>query len=591
MTRLVNNPAEFPAELVDGFIDAHPRYVRKVFGGVVRSTESRPGKVAIITGGGTGHYPGFLGWIGTGLVDGVVTGNIFSSPSASQAHSVGRAADQGGGVIVAFLNYAGDVLHFGQGAERLRADGIEVRTTVVTDDVASAPIDERHKRRGIAGGLPVLKIGSAAAEAGLDIDEVVRVLEKANDRTRTFGVAFSGCTLPGAGAPLFTVPEGKIGVGLGVHGEKGIYETELGTADDVAALLVDKLLTDRPDDAGRRVVAVLNGLGSAKYEELFVTYGSVKRRLEAAGLEIVDSAVGEFMTSLDMGGVSLSLVWLDDEIEEYWFAPCDAPAFVRAAPIAEQLPADRVFNTEREALSVRRPGSEKSRAAAAFVSAGLDRVRDLLDENADRLCDLDAVAGDGDHGIGMARGSRAAAEAASWLAAEGAGAQSTLVGAGDRWSEQAGGASGALWGAALTAAGNAIGDDEEVDAAAQARAVRAFVTSIIRLGGASVGEKTMVDALVPFAEVFESAVESGASAAEAWRVAAEAATAAAEASASLIPLRGRARVLSQQSVGSPDPGAVSFSLIVTAVAELFAERSTATSSPVRAQASALASAE
>ncbi|WP_104177977.1 dihydroxyacetone kinase family protein [Cryobacterium sp. Y50] len=570
MTRLVNNPADFPAELVEGFIESNSRYVRKVFGGVVRGTESRPGKVAVISGGGTGHYPGFLGWVGTGLLDGAVTGNIFSSPSASQACSVARAADQGGGVIIAFLNYAGDVLHFGQAAERLRADGLEVRTCVITDDVASATTENHAKRRGIAGGLAVLKVTAAAAEAGLDIDEVVRVFNNVNDRTRTFGAAFSGCTLPGADHPLFEVPEGKIGVGLGVHGEAGIYETDLGTADDVAKLLVDKLLEDVPANPGKRVIAVLNGLGSAKYEELFVTYHSVNVRLKAAGLDVVDGEVGEFMTSLDMGGVSLSLIWLDDEIEKYWFAPCDTPAVQRSPMTANQLPADRIFNTAAEPLKVHTRGGNQSCTAAAFISVGLSRVRDLIAENAEMLGDLDAIAGDGDHGIGMTRGSHAAAEAVQWLVSEGAGAQTALVGAGDRWSEQAGGASGALWGAALTAAGNALGDDALPDAAAQSRAIRAFVASIIQLGGASIGDKTMVDAQVPFADAFELAVAHGASASDAWKVAAKTSKDAADATAALVPLIGRARVLAERSVGSADPGAISFSMIVSEIAELHA---------------------
>ena len=246
MTFLVNDPVDFPVELVDGFVKANSKYVTKVYGGVVRATKSKPGKVAIITGGGTGHYPGFMGWVGPGLVDGAVTGKVFASPSASQVRSVAKAADQGGGIILAFLNYAGDVLHFGMAAELLKSDGYDVRSSVVTDDVASAPADQISKRRGIAGGLAVLKVASAAAEAGLPIDEVLRILKKTNDRTRTFGVAFSGCTLPGSENPLFVVPKGKMAVGLGVHGEPGIFELDLGTADSVAKLLVDKLLEDVP---------------------------------------------------------------------------------------------------------------------------------------------------------------------------------------------------------------------------------------------------------------------------------------------------------------------------------------------------------
>jgi len=568
MTHLVNDPVDFSTELVEGFIRANPRYVRPVFGGVVRATKSKPGKVAIVTGGGLGHYPGFMGWVGPGLVDGAVTGKVFASPAASQARSVAKAADQGGGILIAFLNYSGDALQFGMAAELLKAEGFDVRSAVVTDDIASAPIEEIEKRRGIAGGLAVLKCTSAAAEDGLSLDEVTAVCKKANDRTRTCGIAFSGCTLPGAAEPLFEVPAGKMAVGLGVHGEPGIYETDLGTADDVAQLLVDKLLADVPPGAGKRVVALLNGLGSAKYEELFVTFASVTSKLEAAGLEIVDGQVGEFMTSLDMGGLSLTLLWVDDELEKYWAAPCDSPAFSRPAPMDPMLDAGVQFNTEPEPLTVQREGSAVSRAAAAQIAGALGAITKVLNSNEGKLGDLDAVAGDGDHGAGMARGSAAAAEAAQALVADGAGAQTTLVGAGARWTEHSGGASGALWGAALTAAGNFLGDEREVDAAAQVGAIQAFRDSVMNLGGAQVGDKTIVDALVPFADVFEASVNEGVGFVEAWQRAATAAAEAAAKTAHLVPRMGRARVLGDRSVGSADPGAISFSMTVSAVADL-----------------------
>ena len=569
MTHLLNDPIDFPVELVDGFVKANSKYVKKVYGGVVRATKSKPGKVAIITGGGTGHYPGFMGWVGPGLVDGAVTGNIFASPSASQVRSVAKAADQGGGILLAFLNYAGDVLHFGMAEELLKSDGFNVKRSVVTDDVASAPSSETHKRRGIAGGLAVLKVASAAAESGLSLDEVLKVLNKTNERTRTFGVAFSGCTLPGSANPLFEVPEGKMAVGLGVHGEPGIYELELGTADDVAKLLVDKLLEDVPQNPGKKAIALLNGLGSAKYEELFVTFSCVANRLKNAGIQMVDGEVGEFMTSLDMGGLSLTLVWVDDEIEKYWFVPCDSPAFRKTKMIDEPLDSSVVFNTEPEALKVTKKGNESSRNAAAQIAQALEKIKDVISENESMLGDLDAVAGDGDHGAGMTRGSKAAAEAAHWLVKEGAGAQTTLAGAGARWSENAGGASGALWGAALIAAGNALGDDKDLDLKSYSNAVRAFVKSIQQLGGANVGDKTMIDAQVPFADVFENSVSQGLGFIDAWNCAAVAATGAAKATADLTPKMGRARVLAEKSMGHQDPGATSFALIVSTISSMF----------------------
>lgn len=569
MTHLLNDPINFPAELVDGFVKANAKYVKKVYGGVVRATKSKPGKVAIITGGGTGHYPGFMGWVGPGLVDGAVTGNIFASPSASQVRSVAKAADHGGGILLAFLNYAGDVLHFGMAEELLKADGFDVKRSVVTDDVASAPSNETHKRRGIAGGLAVLKVASAAAESGLSLDEVLKVLNKTNERTRTFGVAFSGCTLPGSANPLFEVPKGKMAVGLGVHGEPGIYELDLGTADDVAKLLVDKLLEDVPQNPGKKVIALLNGLGSAKYEELFVTFGCVANRLKNAGIQMIDGEVGEFMTSLDMGGLSLTLVWVDEEIEKYWFVPCDSPAFRKTKMVDEPLDSSVVFNTEPEALKVNKKGNDSSRQAAALIAQALDQIKDIISENESMLGDLDAVAGDGDHGAGMTRGSKAAAEAAHWLVKEGAGAQTTLAGAGARWSENAGGASGALWGAALIAAGNALGDDKDLDLKSYANAVNSFVKSIQQLGGANIGDKTMIDAQVPFAEVFESSISQGLSFIDSWNRAAIASTSAAKETANLTPKMGRARVLAEKSLGHPDPGATSFSLIVSSISSMF----------------------
>jgi len=569
MTHLLNDPIEFPAELVDGFVKANAKYVKKVYGGVVRATKSKPGKVAIITGGGTGHYPGFMGWVGPGLVDGAVTGNIFASPSASQVRSVAKAADHGGGILLAFLNYAGDVLHFGMAEELLKADGFNVKRSVVTDDVASAPSNETHKRRGIAGGLAVLKVASAAAESGLSLDEVLKVLNKTNERTRTFGVAFSGCTLPGSANPLFEVPKGKMAVGLGVHGEPGIYELDLGTADDVAKLLVDKLLEDVPQNPGKKVIALLNGLGSAKYEELFVTFGCVANRLKNSGIQMIDGEVGEFMTSLDMGGLSLTLVWVDEEIEKYWFVPCDSPAFRKTKMVDEPLDSSVVFNTEPEALKVNKKGNDSSRRAAALIAQALDQIKDIISENESMLGDLDAVAGDGDHGAGMTRGSKAAAEAAHWLVKEGAGAQTTLAGAGARWSENAGGASGALWGAALIAAGNALGDDKDLDLKSYANAVNSFVKSIQQLGGANIGDKTMIDAQVPFAEVFESSISQGLSFIDSWNRAAIASTSAAKETANLTPKMGRARVLAEKSLGHPDPGATSFSLIVSSISSMF----------------------
>lgn len=569
MTRLVNNPDDFPAEAVAGFADAYSEYVKPVFGGVVRSTKTRQGKVALVVGGGSGHYPAFAGWVGQGFADGAVCGNIFSSPSGAQAYSVCKAADRGAGVLIGFGNYAGDVLHFGQAVERLSGEGIDARTLLVTDDIASAKPEEHLKRRGIAGDLPTFKITGAACEAGLDIDEVVRVFDKANEATRSYGVAFAGCTLPGQNHPLFTVPSGQMGIGLGIHGEPGVDEAPLGTADEVAKLLVDGLLADRPAGDGQRVVALLNGLGASKYEEMFVVWHSVQKYLREAGLVIAQGEVGEFVTSLDMAGISLTLVFLDEELEKFWFAPCDTPAYRRGS-IGDVERDETELQQEAIKASVERPGSENSQALAGRVTQVLEQVAATLKQNEEKLGDLDAVAGDGDHGIGMARGSAAAVAAARDLTGQRAGVQTTLSGAGAAWSDAAGGTSGALWGAVLTALGNALGDDDDPQTTTLAGAARATLASVQRLGGAQVGDKTMVDALQPAVDAFVAAIESGKPAAQAFAESVPAAQTGAESTADMVAKLGRARPLGQKSVGTPDPGATSLALVLETVAKAFA---------------------
>lgn len=561
MTRVLNDPDDFPAQAVAGLASAFPQHLKPVFGGVARATATRPGKVALVVGGGSGHYPAFAGWVGQGFADGAVCGNIFSSPSGAQAYSVCKAADRGAGVLIGFGNYAGDVLQFGQAAERLKSEGIDARCLLVTDDVASAGPDEPAKRRGIAGDLPAFKVTAAACEAGMAIDEVEQVFDRVNHRTRSFGVAFQGCTLPGAVAPLFRVTEGRMGVGMGIHGEPGIHDADLGSADDLAELLVDGLLADRPDDAGTRVVPIVNGLGDTKYEELFVIWNDIRRRLIGAGLEVVDPQVGEFVTSLDMAGMSLTLLWLDDVIEPLWLAPCDTPAF-RRGTIAEVELDTRELSQQAEPVTVATPGSTASQELANTVVGALDLIRSVLVARQDELGRLDSIAGDGDHGIGMARGSTAAVRAAREVAAEGAGARTTLAAAGTAWSEQAGGTSGALWGAALTAFGAVLGDEQGLRPGAVVEACAATLEAVKRLGGAQVGDKTMVDAMEPFVESLQA---STADLPTAWGAAVLTADQGARSTADIVARLGRSRPLGEKSLGTPDPGAISFVEVVRAV--------------------------
>ncbi len=558
MTYLVNNAEDFADQALDGLVAAHSGYVRKVHGGVVRATQTEPGQVAVVIGGGTGHYPAFPGWVGPGLAHGAACGNIFASPSASQVYSVLKAANQGGGILLSFGNYTGDVIHFGQAADRVRDEGIDVRIVTVTDDVASAPQAESDKRRGIAGDLAVFKVAGAAAEEGMSLDEVERVAQRANDRTRTMGVAFSGCTLPGADHPLFTVPDGKMSVGLGIHGEPGIAVVDLPTADEIAQLLVDKVLVETPKDDGRRIAVLLNGLGTVKYEELFVAYRMVALLLEQQGYTIVDPEVGEQCTSLDMAGLSLTVMWLDEDLERLWIAPCNAPAYRKGA-MAGRQPVSGEDRDDDEIAAIPE-SSEGSRALARRLAGALADVHQMLVENEAYLGGLDEVAGDGDHGIGMVRGARAADESAQASAAAGAGAHTLLVRAGDAWAERAGGTSGALWGMAIGTAARLLDDQSCPGQDVAVRAASEAIDAIVSLGGAEVGDKTMVDAAIPFRDALVAAEGKGLG--PAWAEAVAAAEEAARGTAEFAAKRGRSRTHAEKSIGTPDPGAVSFAMVV-----------------------------
>ena len=566
MTRLFNDPADFADEMTEGFADAAARWVQRVPGGVVRATAADEPQVAVIIGGGSGHYPAFGGLVGPGLAHGAVMGNLFASPSAHQAHSVAKIADQGRGVLFSFGNYAGDVLHFGQAQERLRAEGHDVRTVLVTDDIWSAPADQQEKRRGIAGDLVVFKIAGAAAEQGADLDEVERLARLANARTRSFGVAFGGCTMPGADAPLFEVPKGRMAVGLGIHGEPGIDEVDIPTAAGLAELFVSKLLEELPEGvtvAGSRVVPILNGLGSVKSEELFVVYRTVHRLLGEAGATVVEPEVGELCTSFDMAGCSLTLLWLDDELEPLWSAPADTPGYKKGAVAPQRRVEIQVDETD-DALPIG-PASDASKQVGSALAASLADIAQALDDAADELGRMDSIAGDGDHGIGMQRGSHAARDAARVATEGGAGAQTVLNHAAEAWSDKAGGTSGAIWAEILKTVGAALGDDETPDAATVADGIRSASDAVQSFGKAKVGDKTMVDAIVPFAETLSSEVASGASLADAWGAATDAAEAAAQSTADLVATLGRARSHGEKSLGTPDPGAVSFALVCRTV--------------------------
>ena len=574
MSYLPTDASDFASKAIDGFVAAHPRHVQRTDGGVIRLAPIPSGQVGVVVGGGSGHYPAFAGLVGRGLAAGAVCGNIFASPSAGQVLRVGSAVERGAGLLLSFGNYAGDVLHFTLGAERLQRQGVDVRIVTVTDDIASAPIDQPELRRGIAGGLVVYKVAGAAAEAGLSLDEVERLARKANGRTRSLGVAFSGCTLPGASQPLFEVPSGRMAIGMGLHGEPGLSEGPLTDAESLAALLVERLLAERPADLPedqQRLVVLLNGLGSFKYEELFVLFGAVNQELLARGVVLADCECGELVTSLDMAGVSLSLCWLDAELEGFWSAPADSAAYRRGAlsPIPAADPAAELDSKQQTAVSkTATQDSPEFTAAQNALLARFEAVEKALEQRVEELGALDAVAGDGDHGLGMLRGIRGARQSAIHACTRGCSTGEVLMEAGEAWSDHGGGTSGALWGGALLAAGNSIAQASEVGAKEIAAAFDAALQAVVGLGQAAPGDKTMVDALQPYCLQLRSELQAGVALDQALQNAAETCLVAAKATAEMLPKLGRARPHGSRSLGHPDPGAMSLAYCLIAATQV-----------------------
>jgi dihydroxyacetone kinase len=329
--KILNAPEPFVDEMLDGILAAHPAQLRRPSPrAIVRGDAPVPGKVAIATGGGSGHLPVFMGYVGRGLIDGAAIGNVFASPSSDDMLDVTRAISAGAGVLYLYGNYGGDRLNFDLAAELAADEGIEVRTVLGADDVASAPPERAASRRGIAGIFFLYKVAGAAAAEGMSLAEVVAVTERAAAGTRTMGVALSPCTIPAAGVPTFDLPVGQMEIGMGIHGEPGVRRGPLETADQIADELTRAILDDLPYRSGDEVAVLVNGLGATPKEELYILYRRVARLLADEGLRVHRVWVGEYATSLEMAGASLTLMRLDDELRRLVDAPAETPFFVQA---------------------------------------------------------------------------------------------------------------------------------------------------------------------------------------------------------------------------------------------------------------------
>lgn len=333
MKKLINNPNVVVEEMIEGYVKAFPRHVKQLEENkrsLVIAKETRPNKVGILIGGGSGHEPAFMGYVGTGMADGVAVGNIFASPPPDPIIEATKVIDKGEGVLYIYGNYAGDLMNFGMAAEIANLEhGTRIESVIVNDDVASAPKEEKQKRRGIAGEFFITKVAGAASDKGYTLDEVVRVATKANDQTRSMGVGLSPCSLPQTGEPSFELGENEMEIGLGHHGEPGIEKGEIQEADKVVDRLIDDILTDMPLEKGERVAVLVNGLGSTTKMELLIMFRRVEQLLSERDIIIHRSYVGDYSTSLEMGGASITLIKLDEELAELIDQPADCPMYAQ----------------------------------------------------------------------------------------------------------------------------------------------------------------------------------------------------------------------------------------------------------------------
>lgn len=323
MQRILNNPDNIVDEMVDGFVSAHADIVERTANPrVIKSVEPVSGRVGIVTGGGSGHKPAFIGYLGKNMCDAVAVGEIFSSPTAVAFHDAFKAADGGKGVACLYGNYSGDNMNVRMAVKKAEKEGLKVRTVVANDDVASAPADQKEKRRGVAGEILMWKIAGAASAEGRDLDGVIAAAQKAIDSTRSIGIGLTPCTLPAVGHPNFEIKDGTMEVGIGHHGEPGIEVLPLESAADMAKRMCSLILGDIEIGEGDDAVVLVSGLGATPLMELYVLYGEVQKILSGKGIRIHDALVGNYFTSLEMMGVTLSIMKLDQDLAALYDKPC-----------------------------------------------------------------------------------------------------------------------------------------------------------------------------------------------------------------------------------------------------------------------------
>ena len=569
-SKLINDPDRLIDDLIEGMISAHPNHLAlegDTGRAIVAIDGPRDGKVGIVVGGGSGHEPAFAGYVGRGLADAAPLGNIFASPSPSQIMDAGFAADGGAGVLFLYGNYTGDVMNFGMAEEGLAEHDVTARSFVVTDDIASAPPDRAHERRGIAGDFFVFKIAGAAADLGLSLDAVELAAQRANDATRTMGLALSACTLPHTGKANFRIPAGQMEIGMGIHGEPGIERISAESADSVADRLLSPIITELALSRGDSVAVLVNGLGSTTLLELYLLHRRTAAVLQDMGVAIHQSWVGEYCTSLDMGGASITIMKLNNDLTRWLEHPCDTPA-LRVGVSQHRPPTGSRKRRARPAAQRKETVARADLKTDGAITPELFRQMmragaEAIFSERDRLCALDGEIGDGDHGITMEIGWKAVLRALEAREATASIAE-LCDDTASAFLEAVGASAGPLYAAAFQTAGRAVADRQNLDGPALVAWLHGMAEGIAARGGAAPGDKTMLDAWDPALCAAQAALAQGCAEADCLTAAAEGAATGSAATRAMKSMRGRSSKLGDRSIGHIDPGAESTAILIRA---------------------------
>ncbi|MGG0649296.1 dihydroxyacetone kinase subunit DhaK [Bacillus mycoides] len=579
MKKIINKPETLVMEMCNGMVMAHPEleFLKKYK--VIKKKEMNENKVTLISGGGSGHEPAHAGLVGKGMLDAAVCGDVFASPSQIQVYQAIKETASKKGTLLIIKNYSGDIMNFKNGAHLATEDGIEVDYVKVDDDIAVEDSLYTVGRRGVAGVILVHKIAGAAAEAGMDLGAVKAVAEKAAANVRTIGLALTSCTVPASGSPTFTLAEDEMEYGVGIHGEPGIKREKTLSADELANRMTNDLIKDLGVKDGEEIALLVNGFGGTPLQELYLFNNAVTRELAARNIKINRVFVGNYMTSIDMAGMSLTVMKLDDELKTLLSKECNTPAFKVDGPVESVEYVNVLEDVEEKEVSFEIETAEEHAVIKDNVITLnnmiylVDKMSDIIIKNEVPFCELDTHAGDGDFGMSVAKGfKQLKREWHSIVDQENVTIGSFLDGCSMIIMEHCGGASGPIWGGAFRAASKAAGEKRELTAKEFAEILQAALQGIQSIGersfgrGAVVGDKTLVDALAPCVDSWLASALNEVDVKTAFEKGAEAAVKGAEYTKEIVARMGRAGTVGERSLGYPDAGAHALGVIFTEIA-------------------------